>query len=168
MFTSAREGDSKCVCVSVVLFVCAYRHASALKSRRCCCAAVANKFVKLHSQFAVFLCSRVASGATNKETPQYVSWSPQSTTARPLTVPLFTPLSFSIFLPCLLLLLRSSLPMWQLLHISFYCHVSVHFVVFVVSLYGRSPLLVFLQKLFPSYIRHIRETVPRDASRRQQ
>lgn len=69
-----RERGTVSVCA--VLFVCAYRHASALKSRRCCCAAVANKFVKLHSQFVVFLCSRVASAATNKETPQYVSWSP--------------------------------------------------------------------------------------------
>lgn len=63
------ERGGQLVCLCAVLFVCAYLHASALKSRRCCCSAVANKFVKLHSQFAVFLCS----GATNKETPQYVS-----------------------------------------------------------------------------------------------
>lgn len=94
MFTSAREGDSMCVCA--VVFVCAYLHASALKSRRCCCAAVANKFVKLHSEFAVFLCSGVTSGATNKETPQYVSWSPQSTTARPLAVPVSLPPSLCL------------------------------------------------------------------------
>lgn len=102
MFTRARERGtvsvSASVCVCAVVFVCAYLHASALKSRRCCCAAVANKFVKLHSEFAVFLCSGVTSGATNKETPQYVSWSPQSTTARPLAVPLSLSLSPSLCL----------------------------------------------------------------------
>lgn len=100
-----REGDSECV--SARVWLC---------SPTCICTqvafvaavavAVANKFVKLHSQFAVFHLSLVlslshsatgvTSAATNKKTPQYVSWSPQSTTARPL-LPSHVLYSFLLF-----------------------------------------------------------------------
>lgn len=153
-------GETVCLCLPTCICTQVAFAAAAV-------AAVANKFVKLHSQFAVFLlslsltlflslshcASGVARAATNKETPQYVSWSPQSTTARR---PLLLSLSFS--LPS-----TASCYAWF-----FSVHATLqfatptaftHFILlsrtrsfrsFVVSLYGRSEL-VFLQKLlYPS------------------
>lgn len=136
-----RESERGTVCLSV----CAYLHASALKSRlqplplqinlsNC----IRNSlFFFSHSLLLFFYLFRTAHRESQEQ--------PQTRRHRNMSLVLRSPqlhvvhysslsLSLSLLQPLAmpgssLCTLRSSLPLRQLLHISFYCHVRVHFAV---------------------------------------